>query len=262
MASTSRSAISTTFVTWKALFLREAVNRLSSRRAAWVWVLFEPLSHIVFLMFMFTAVRVRTVSGIDAGIWIMVGMLAFFMFKRTSIQTMHAIGANKALFAYRQVKPVDTVLVRAGLEGFLMILVAVILLAAAGLLGLPSIPADPLAVLVSIFGLWLVGLGFGLVASVAIGLIPELEVIVGLLMMPLYFISGVMIPITAVPQPYRDYLLLNPLVHGVETARSGFAPYYHAAPELSMNYLYGFALITIFLGMALHRRFARNLVAQ
>ncbi|QRX81164.1 ABC transporter permease [Glaciimonas sp. PAMC28666] len=262
MTALSHSATLTTFATWKALFLREAVNRLSSRRAAWVWILFEPLSHIVFLMFMFTAVRVRTVSGIDAGIWIMVGMLAFFVFKRTSMQSMHAIGANKALFSYRQVKPVDTVLVRAGLEGFLMMLVVVILLAAAGLLGFPTIPADPLAVLVSLFGLWLAGLGFGLVTSVAIGLIRELEVLVGLLMMPLYFISGVMIPIGAIPQPYRDYLLMNPLVHGVEAARAGFAPYYHAAPELSMSYLYGFALTTIFSGLVLHRRFARKLVAQ
>lgn len=262
MASIPRSAALTTYTTWKALFLREAVNRLSSGRAAWLWILFEPLSHIVFLVFIFTTIRVRTVGGIDTGIWIMVGTLAFFMFRRTSAQTMHAISANKALFSYRQVKPVDTVLVRAALEGFLMILVATILFAGAGLFGLPVLPVDPLAVLEAVCGLWLVGLGFGLVTSVAIELIPELEKIIALVLMPLYYISGVMIPIAAIPEPYRDYLLWNPLVHGVEATRLGFAPYYHSVPELSMAYLYGFALVTLFLGLALHVRFVNKLVAQ
>ncbi|HJU70332.1 MAG TPA: ABC transporter permease [Paucimonas sp.] len=245
-----------------ALFLREAVNRLSSQRGAWVWILFEPLSYILFLVLMYTVVRVRTVGGIDTAIWLMAGILAFFMFRRTSDHTMNAISANKALFAYRQVKPVDTVLVRAALEGFLMILVAIILFLGGGLFGLPALPVDPLAVLEAVFGLWLIGLGFGLVASVAIELIPELQKIIGVVMMPLYYISGVVFPIAIIPQPYRGYLLWNPLVHGMEAARLGFAPYYHSVPELSMAYLYGCALVSIFLGLALHVRFAGKMVAQ
>jgi len=57
----------------------------------------------------------------------MVGLLAFFMFRRTATQTRNAVSSNQALFAYRQVKPVDPVLVRAGLEGFLMVVIMVIL---------------------------------------------------------------------------------------------------------------------------------------
>jgi len=32
-----------TFSVWKAMFLREAVARLSAGRAAWLWLLLEPV---------------------------------------------------------------------------------------------------------------------------------------------------------------------------------------------------------------------------
>lgn len=262
MRALPRNAWRITYGVWKALFLREAVTRVSANRTAWAGLLLEPVFHIAFLVMVFTFIRVRVIGGIDTPVWLMVGMLAFFMFRRTAQQGKNAISANRSLFAYRQVKPVDTVLVRAGLEGFLMTLIALIVFGIAALFGFSLLPADPLAVLEAFFGLWLLGLGFGLLTSATIELLPETDRFIELFMMPLYLISGVIFPIASIPQPYRDWLLLNPLVHGLEAARLGFAPYYHAVPELSIAYLYGFALVMLFFGLALHRRFAKRLVAQ
>jgi len=250
------------FSVWKALFLREALSRLFAGRATWFWLLAEPVFHVTYMLAIFTIIRVRTVGGIDIIVWLMTGMLAFFMFQRTGTQVMNAISANQALFTYRQVKPVDTLLVRGGLEGLLMIVIASILLGAAALFGHSVVPADPLAVLEAFFGLWLVGMGFGLVTSVASELVPELGRVVNFVMMPMYLLSGVIFPISAVPQPYRDWLMLNPVAHGLEAVRLGFAPHYHAVPELSVAYIYSFALVSIFLGLALHRRFALRMVTQ
>jgi len=247
---------------WKALFLREAVSRLSTGRVAWLWLLFEPVFNVTYMLVLYTAIRVHSVGGIDTAIWLMGGMLAFFMFRRTATQVMYGISANQALFTYRQVKPVDSVLIRAGLEGFLMILVSLILFSGAALFGFDIIPADPLAVLEAFFGLWMIGLGFGLATSVAIELVPEVGKLIGFILRPLYMISGVLLPIGSVPQPYRDYLLLNPIAHGLEAVRLGFAPNYHAVQELSIPYIYAFAMATIFLGLALHKRFATRLVMQ
>lgn len=258
----NRSPVTVTLNVWKALFLREAVYRLFNSRTSGLWLLMEPVLNIAFLMFIFTVVRLRVVGGIDTSLWVMVGLLAFFMFRRTAIQAMNAVDANQALFAYRQVKPVDTVLARAGLEGFLMMVVAIILFGGAALFNMKITPVDPLAVLEALLGLWLVGLGFGLIASVTSVLIPELGNIIGLLMRPLYLISGVVFPIDKVPPPYRDWLLLNPVVHGLEATRLGFAPYYHAVPELSIAYVYGFALVTIFLGLAMHERYGARLIMR
>jgi capsular polysaccharide transport system permease protein len=260
--SITRSSISVTLAVWRALFLREALTRISAGRGAWFWLLAEPVLHMAYLLFIYTVIRVHTIGGIDTAVWLMGGLLGFIMFRRTGTQTMNAIGANQALFTYRQVKPVDTLLIRGGLEAFLMIIVAIILLTGATLFGHAAIPADPLAVLVAFLGLWLIGMGFGLINSVAVELVPEFARIIKFVMMPLYLVSGVILPLSAVPKPYRDWLLLNPVAHGVEAIRLGFSPYYHATPELSIAYMYAIAIAAIFLGLALQRRFAVKLTTQ
>lgn len=257
-----RTPLSITLSVWQAIFLREALDRLFGMRAAWLWLLAEPVFHIGFIAFVFGVIRARSVGGIDVFIWIIVGMLAFFLFRRTGVQVMHAVDSNRALFAYRQVKPFDAAIVRAGLEAFLMAIISAVILAAASLLGHSAFPSDPLLVMIGFGGLWLFGTGYGLIASVLMRLVPELEHILMIVMMPLYMISGVILPISSVPMPYRDILMLNPIVHGLETVRLGFVPHYHAVPGLSLGYLYAVALVSVFVGLMLYHRFALRLVTK
>jgi capsular polysaccharide transport system permease protein len=98
--------------------------------------------------------------------------------------------------------------------------------------------------------------------SVARELVPELGKLAKMLFRPLYFVSGIMLPAMAVPLPYRDWMFYNPLLHGLELLRGGYFAQFHMAPEASLSYLYGFALIVIFFGLALQVRFANRLVAQ
>jgi capsular polysaccharide transport system permease protein len=116
--------------------------------------------------------------------------------------------------------------------------------------------------MVALSALWLSGLGLGLMMSVANELVPEIGKITDMLFRPLYFLSGIMYPVSAIPPGYRDWLLVNPFVHGIETLRAGFFPQYHAVDGVSLSYLLGFALVTLCLGLALHVRFGGRLVAQ
>jgi capsular polysaccharide transport system permease protein len=257
-----RPPLTVTFAVWKALFLREAVHRMSRERAASLWMVVEPVVHVVVILFLFAVLRARIVVGIDLNIWLMVGITFFFMFRRTFTQTMNAVGNSQALYTYRQVKPVDAALVRAAVEGFLMALVMIILLAGVGLYGVDVVADDPLKILLAVLGMWLFGLGFGLIASVAVEMIPELGTFLALVVQPLYFLSGVFFPIANIPQPYRDWLLFIPTVHGLELGRQGFSTSYHSLPEVSAGYLYGASLVCVLLGLALHRRFATRLTAR
>lgn len=257
-----RSSASITWAVWKALFLREAVTRLSAGRAAWLWILLEPLVHLIFLTVLFGFILKQVASGIDGGLFITTGLLGYFMAQNTALRCKDAIDANTALFAYRQVLAVDTVLVRAALEAVLQLISALVLLTGLGLLDYKVIPQDFLLVMVSFAALWLAGIGLGLVLSVASELIPEFGKVAEMIIRPLYFLSAVMYPASAVPPAYRDWLLLNPLVHGIESLRVGFFPQYHAIAGVSLTYLLGFAVVTVCLGLALHLRFATRLVEQ
>ncbi len=251
-----------TLSVWKALFLREALVRLFSKRAGSLWILAEPMATIVVLMFIFSVMRVHTLGGIETAVWIMVGMLGFFMFRRTGMIGMRAVTMNRPLFTYRQVKPVDAVLVRGAVEGVIMVFVALVLLLGGALWDLNVLPGDPLLAVGQFLTLWLLGMGFGLVTSVAVELIPEVGEVLNLVMMPLYFLSGVIFPVNVVPEPYREWVLINPIVHAVEGIRLGFAPHYHPVQGLDLWYPPAVALILVVVGMALHRRFAGRLIAR
>lgn len=257
-----RSPFSVTLSVWRAIFLREALDRLFDMRGAWFWLLLEPVCHIGFFAFAYGAIQVRTIGGVDYSMWIIEGMLSFFLFRRTAMQVMYAVDCNRALFAYRQVKPFDPAIVRAGLEAFLMAFVSAVILGMAAFLGHRVAPSDPLLIFVAITGLWLFAFGYGLIASVCMELIPESEHILKILMLPLYLISGVIWPLSSIPLPYRNMLMCNPLAHGLEIVRLGFAANYHAVPGVSLGYLLICAVVYIFLGLLLYRRFAVHLVMQ
>ncbi len=202
------------------------------------------------------------ISGVDGGLFITTGVLGYLITQHTAMRSKEAINANAALFTYRQVLPVDTVLVRAALEAVLLTISALFLLTGLGLLGYNVIPRDFLGVTMAFAMLWLAGIGLGLVLSVAGGLFPEVGKVTDMLFRPLYFVSGVMYPPSAIPPAYQDWLLLNPLVHGIELIRAAFFPQYHTVSGVSVTYIAGFTMVTMCLGLALHVRFATRLAAQ
>lgn len=73
--SKSRSPYAVTFDVWRAVFLREALDRLFDMRAAWFWLRMDPVMHISFITFVYTVIRVRTIAGIDSATRVIVGML-------------------------------------------------------------------------------------------------------------------------------------------------------------------------------------------
>lgn len=257
-----RSPGQVTWSVWKALFLREALARLTAGRAAWLWILLEPIAHVVILMLIFALIRQREQFGVPAPLFIMTGVLAFFMMRNTFIRCTDAVSANAAFFIHRQVKPVDTVLVRAAVEGFLYIIVAMLLLSGTTFIGYPSIPDDPLAALLAFGLMWLVGAGMGLLFSALSSLAPEIGKVVKMLNRPLYIASCVVFPSMLIPQPYQDWVMLNPFAHGVESMRAAFFHIYQVSPQTSLIYLAWFGLMVVFFGLALHIRFAKRFLER
>lgn len=239
---------------WKALLLREATFRLFGTRTAWVWLLVEPLAHFAFLTFMFTVIRQRSIGGIEVSVWLILGLFGFFTFRRTANQMGGAIDSNRSMFTYRQVLPLDAILVRGFLEALIMVVALAVVMVIMALAGIDVIPDQPLVTLAAMFGLWLLGSALGLIIAVLAVLADDIRQILRMLMMPLYFVSGVIFPISAIPAQYRDSLLLNPIIHGVEATRASFSTLYHAPAGISLTYLYIWAICGLAVGLVLYRR--------
>jgi capsular polysaccharide transport system permease protein len=247
---------------WYALLMREALQRLFFRRAAWVWLFAEPLFHASYLTIVYTLIRVRSVGGIDTVIWLLSGLMGFFLFRHTASRVSAALGANRTLFAYRQVKLLDVSLARAVLEGALITVVIAVAFTGAALIGHSFVPDEPLAVLLAFISAWLLGFGWGLIVSVASDIVPELANILDFVSRPLYLISGVVFPLSVLPPTIRELLMLNPVAHVLEEIRRGIASHYHAVPESTLAYPYLVSLAMVFTGLLLLRRFEWKMVAR
>lgn len=261
MELVQRDPFKNTLLVWKAIFLKDALKRFFGSRGAWAWLLVEPSINILVFAFLYSIIRSSHFGGVPMQSWIMVGMLGFFLFRRTSVQVLHSIDCNKAFFAFRQVRPFDAAFSCALVEAFAMFWVAVIIITFFNLVGYSVWATNFLVVMLGMLGLWLLGLGYGLISSVCMRLVPDSGHILQLLMMPLYFVSGVIFPTTRIPFPYREYIMWNPILHGVEGIRYGFWDDYHGV-EVNLAYLYFWVLVFLVIGLALYRVLETRLVRQ
>lgn len=109
----NRTSWQVTKSVWYALFMREALARTTANRFAWFWMIAEPVAYIVIMISIRTILfnKSKTLFGAEFVPWMIVGLFSFFLFRENMMRSIGAIDANKGLFAYRQVKPIDPVIV-------------------------------------------------------------------------------------------------------------------------------------------------------
>lgn len=248
---------------WYAMFVREALSRTMGDRMGWFWMIFEPVAFVGIMVSIRSFIRGgRLVVNAEFIPWLIAGLMGFMLVREGMLRGMGAIEGNQALFAYRQVQPIDPVLVRNFLEGALRSLVFLIFIGGGLMLGLDMYPDNALRVMAAWLSLWSLGLGLGLVTSVAATLVPEIGKVIRMLSLPLMILSGVIIPLNSLPHWLLEYLMLNPIPHGLETLRLGFFEKYQVVHGTSMLYFWLFTLTLISMGLLMHLRFVDRLKAK
>lgn len=245
-----------------ALYLRELRARIEGRWIGLLWAVFEPLAHLAVVMLLFTFVKHRLTPGIEPSLFLVSGLVPFFMFRNLALRGADAIGHNFALFAYRQVKPFDTVVSRALLEITLHSLNYVAILAFLAWLGIGVWPHQPLELLGMSAVLVSLGFGLGLSLAVLCSDRPRLRSSIGIVFVPLYLLSGVIFPLHGLPAEWLDWLLLNPVLHLMELSRHGFVSSYRMLEGITLAYPAAWALVLCALGMSLYRTQRHRLVAS
>lgn len=245
-----------------ALLLREMKARVGGQWVGAVWTLFEPLAHMALLVTVLAVIRGNSMPGIEYPVFLITGLIPFFLFQNLSNRLIDGIQANRGLFAYRQVKPFDTLVSRAMVEAMMNLLVYAFSLGVLAWLGYHVLPSDPLQMLGVNLLLLLFGTAFGIFGAVLCHDRPRLRSLLRMINMPLYFASGVIFPIDFLPREYIEILLWNPLLHLVELSRQSFIAAY--TPVHGINALYPTLVMLVFgaLGMMLYRAKRRLLIAS
>ena len=260
----ARTPWQVTWRVWYALYIREAVARVVGERFSWFWMLAEPIAFVLVMVWLrlFVMGMDRFLPNAEFIPWLIIGLLGFFLFRELMDRSVGAVAANKGLFAYRQVKPIDPVLIRCTLEGILKTFILGIFIVGGLFLGLGMWGDDMITLTWAWLSIWALGLGIGLSVSALSGLVPEIGKVIKMLSLPLLLLSGVIIPLSFLPHNVVYYLMFNPIAHGLELLRQAFFDGYRVVPQTSWLYLWYWNLGSILLGLLLHLRFEGRLKAR
>ncbi|OAE68845.1 sugar ABC transporter permease [Achromobacter insolitus] len=237
-----------------ALVIREVRGKFGANRLGAFWFVFEPLAHIIVLLTIFTLVRGETHYGPPLPMFLVTGIIPFILFKNIALKGMEAVPANKALFAYRQIKPFDTIIARVIVECALMACVYIAINFVLGFwLGYDVAIHYPLKwIAVFLTGI-IFSTGLALIFCVIGEALPELKSFIKILFMPLYFMSCVIVPLWVIPAKFREWLWWNPLLHLVDGVREATFLHYPKINGVSITYAASAALVTLFVGITLYR---------
>lgn len=244
-----------------ALILREMRGRFSSRRFGTFWVLFEPIVQISLILAIFSF-RGVSIANVDYPAYLATGMIPYFLMRNMIFQGMEAVNANKALFAYKQIKPLDTVLARCIIEVVVYACVYLLFMIVMGYwFGFNIFMTDPLR--------WISVLVVGLVFAFSLGLLfcmlgealPESKSIIRIIFFPVYILSGIIFPIWLLPNEIINWLLWNPFVHIIDELRAATFQHYSTHMGVSVFYPLKISVFLLFVSLGLYRLRRLRLVA-
>lgn len=244
-----------------ALFLRELQTRFGTIRLGYLWAVLEPAAQVLVLVAVFGFASRHLMPGLDFAMFVLTGLMPFQFFRQMVGRSMDAIDANRALFGYRQVMPIDTLIARLILESLVNLVVFAVLIAVCAGLGMRVGVEDPLGLLGMGALLVLISFGLGLACAVLGQRSKQLRKVIPLVLNPLYFVSGVFFPMALIPEKYLPLVIWNPILHLNELVRDRYFLAFRASDDASLLFVISFGLISLLLGLALYRRHRLALVA-
>lgn len=205
-----------------ALFMREVKTRFGSSKLGYFWLFAKPVFQIAIFALLYHLTGRTSIAGQPAILFLATGIIPWMLFTNTLKQVSTAVSANKALFAYRQVKPIDTFITRALMEMSLFVAVFGVILALFWWAGYDVQPEHFVVMVAAYLSLFFTAFSLGIIISTAILYWEDTPKIVDMIMRPLFFVSGILFSIQIIPRQYWHYFQWNPMMQALDMGRAGF----------------------------------------
>jgi capsular polysaccharide transport system permease protein len=244
-----------------ALLMRELKTRFGSSKLGYFWAIAEPAAQAAILATLFTLIGRNSITGVPVALFLISGVMAFKTFSKCVTQLAAGPSANKALYSYRQVSPIDPIVTRLIIEVATFFIVYFIILCAMAWLGIDVVPDDLLGLIAASILLIFLAVGLALCIAVAGVHWEDSNKLVSIIMRPMFFISGIFYCAAMIPSQFWYLFTWNPVFHAIELSRDAFFESY-VTPVGSWAYLSVVSLSFNVLGLMLYRvnriRFSTN----
>lgn len=248
-----------TIRTIAALLLREMSTTYGRSALGYLWAILEPAGGIALMTFIFSFAFRSPAIGTSFPLFFASGILPFMAYNDIAQKISVSLRFSRSLLFYPGVTFVDAIIARWLMGIITQIMIAVIVLTgiivAFDLRVILDLPAIALGFVMT-FSL---ALGIGTLNAFLLSLYPVWERAWAIVNRPLFIISCIFFVFDTIPQPYRDWLWWNPLVHLIGQVRHGVYATYDAE-YVSLFYVFSVSLITFAAGLLLLRRHYREII--
>ncbi len=251
--------LSSTFRLWLALILRDIRTRRGPSRLTFLLALIEPLGQLAVVYIVFRALGRRSDYGPSLFLFLMTGVLPYFLFTHIVSRIMSAIRVAYPLQPLGVVTVVDVAIAQLVVETLTVMIIGMALFYAAIELDIPgAVPQDPIQLGISTGVMALTAFGVGLFNAAVALHFTFYRMIWTLIARSLIFFSNVFFVADFLPAYVRDWLWWNPLLHGVIWFRTGVYQFY---PHLTLSYAYAlyWCLGAVLIGLAAQRVLHRQI---
>ena len=225
----------------------------------YIWALAEPILGIVLLSMIFSIGFRSPQLGTNFPMFYATGLIPFLVFSDISTKVAQSINYSRQLLAYPCVTFVDAIIARFFLNLCTQLLIGFIVLIGITTTFETHTSLKPTPIFLAIAMASALAFGVGTLNCFLLSYFPIWQRIYSIMTRPLLLISAVLFTLETVPQPYRDWLWFNPLVHIIGTLRAGFYNSYDAA-YVSPVYVFGISLMLMLFGSILLRRYHNDIL--
>lgn len=243
-----------------ALILRDIKSRAGPYYTGFLIVILVPFLHVAVITTLFVLIGKTVPTGGDYLTFFGLSILPFVIWLYPARNIAISIGLNRPLLYFPRVRILDIVLARGIVEIFagLVSCMSIILLIFIGTGQFT--PVNALTVVQGIVLSLYLGFAFGYLNALLAQLFHFWPFVFSLFAPIVWMASGIIFHPSALPEPYKNWLYVNPLLHCVEIIRNGYyLDYQSPFLDAIFVFLFGTTMIAIAL---VSERIGRRIILE
>lgn len=249
-AQTPRPLHFRTFRAVAALMLREMASTYGRSPGGYVWAVLEPAIGIALLSIMFKLIMRTPSLGDNFPYFYATAMLPFMYYTSISSQIAASLRYSRPFLAYPAVTFLDALLARFLFNTMTQIMVMVVVLGGI-VIGFNIRPImDWPTVFLALAMMVSLTVSVGVMNCYLFNAYPVWQQIWTMVNRPLFILSGIIFIPEDVPEIYRGWLMINPVIHVTSEMRKGFFGTYEAV-HVRPGYVFVISAVLIILGLLL-----------
>jgi capsular polysaccharide transport system permease protein len=240
-----------------AVLLQDMRSRYGNSRLGYLIAIIWPLTHLCVITGLFI-LRTRIAPlGDSPMLFVATGCIPYILCLYPARYMAMAIPQNRQLLNIPVIKPLHLIISRSILETLNAIIVLAIFVSAIYMFDVEVFPVEPTDAAAAIGAAVFFGIGVGFFNVVMCALVGQFFLVIFLAcMIFLYASSGVYLPVSAMPEHLKEYMMYNPILHLVEWLRSAYFASYDS-DQINRTLIFSVGAIGFLLGL-IGERFLRG----